>query len=445
MPAILATPDGWPRIALAAVGQYDPDEGLGAAEHVGAWAAWRQAVASSPDMLIALVGRAGLRGRGGAGYPTANKWRLARSQDDPDRVVIANGIEADPGAFVDRTLMELDPHGVIEGTALAAYAIGARRAYVAVNAEYGLAVERLRAAAAAAEDAKYLGPSATDRGSDVQIEVRPLRGAFVLGEETVLIRALQSQRGMPDQRPPFPSVRGLDGHPTVVNNVETLASVPWIVRHTAEAFAAAGRNGLAGTKLVQVSGNARLTGVAEVPMGTPLRAILDDVGGGMATGSAFKAVLVGGPAGGFLPESRLDTPLDPAALEAAGAILGSGQILVVDQRACVVELGRLMERFMSDESCGKCIPCRIGTRRLFELAGRATAGRARPTDPQLLMDLAADVRDGSLCGHGILAPNPLTSGMRYFRDEFDAHFNAATCPAGVCNLLRVTPVAAAPR
>ncbi|HXQ96589.1 MAG TPA: NADH-ubiquinone oxidoreductase-F iron-sulfur binding region domain-containing protein [Candidatus Acidoferrales bacterium] len=445
MPAILATPADWPRITLAAAGQYDPDEGLAAAERVGAWAAWRQAVGSSPDGLVALVARAGLRGLGGAGYPTADKWRSARSQEDPERVVIANGIEADPGAFVDRTLMELDPHAVIEGTALAAYAVGARRACVAVNAAYGLAVNRLRAAVAAAEDAGYLGPRAAERGLDLQVEVRPLQGAFVLGEETVLIHALQSDRGMPDQRPPFPSVRGLDGHPTVVNNVETLAAVPWIVRQGAEAFAAAGRNGLPGTKLVQVSGNARLTGVAEVPMGTPLREILDQVAGGMSDGSTFKALLVGGPPGGFLPESRLDTPLDPDALQAAGGILGSGLILVVDQRACMVELGRVMERFMSDESCGKCIPCRIGTRRLFELTDRATSGRARPTDPQLLLDLAADVRDGSLCGHGILAPNPLISGMRYFRDEFDAHFNAGTCPAGVCNPLRVTPVAAAPR
>jgi len=443
MPTILTTPAGWTRVTLDAAGKYAPDDGIAGAEAAGAWAAWRQAVASSPESLVSLLARAGLRGRGGAGFPTADKWRLARAQEDPERFVVANGIEADPGAFVDRTLMELDPHAVIEGVALAAYAIGARRAYVAVKAAYGLAVERLRAAVAAAEDAGYIGPNAMDRGFDLQVEVRPLEGAFVLGEETVLIHALQSDRGMPDQRPPFPAARGLDGHPTVVNNVETLASVPWIVRHGAEAFVAAGRNGLAGTKLVQLSGNARRTGIAEVPMGTPLHEILDQVGGGMAEGSTLKAVLVGGPAGGFLPETVMDTHLDPASLGAAGAILGSGQILVVDQRACIVDLGRVMERFMSDESCGKCIPCRIGTRRLYELTTRATSGRPRPTDPDLLTSLAADVRDGSLCGHGILAPNPLTSGMRYFRDEYDAHFTAGTCPAGVCHPLLVTPVAAA--
>ena len=442
MVAILSTPPEWASVTLETAGRYDPDAGLSAAERAGAWSAWRQALASGPEALVDLVARAGLRGRGGAGYPTADKWRVARAQDDPERIVVANGIEADPGALVDRTLMELDPHAVVEGTALAALAVGARTAIIAVNADYGLAIERLRGAVTAAEDAGYLG-SAPGQGVELRVEVRPLRGAFVLGEETVLLRALRSDRGMPEQRPPYPAVRGLDGHPTVVNNVETLAAIPWIVRHGAEAFTAAGRNGQAGTKLVQLAGSARQTGVAEVPLGTPLREILERVGGGMMAGSTLKALLVGGPAGGFLPESALDTPLDPAALGTAGACLGSGQLLVVDQRACLVELGRLMERFMSDESCGKCIPCRIGTRRLYEIADRATAGRPRPTDPQLLLDLAADVHDGSLCGHGILAPNPLTSGMRYFRDEFDAHFSAGTCPAGVCQPLRVTTVAAA--
>ena len=447
MPALLDTPQGWTRVTLAAAGRYDPEAGrrdpaagLAAAEQAGAWSAWRQALAGTPDDLLTLVARAALRGRGGAGYPTADKWRAARLSDDPERIVVANGIEADPGAFVDRTLMELDPHAVVEGTALAALAIGATRAYIAVKADYSTAVERLRAAVAAAEDAGYIGPNAMDRGFDLQIEVRPLQGAFVLGEETVLLHALQSDRGMPDQRPPFPSARGLDGHPTVVNNVETLASVPWIVRNGPEAFAAAGRGGLAGTKLVQLAGSVSRAGVAEVPMGTPLREILDVAGGGMPAGRTLKALLVGGPAGGFLPPAALDTPLDPAALADAGAIVGSGQILVVDDRACIVELGRLMERFMSDESCGKCVPCRIGTRRLFEIATRATSGRPRPTDPDLLLSLSADVRDGSLCGHGILAPNPLTSGMRYFRAEYDAHF-AGTCPAGVCHPLRVAPVA----
>ncbi len=443
MATILATPAEWAHVTLAGAGRYHPEEGLAAAERAGAWSAWRQAMTTGPETLIALIDRAGLRGLGGAGYPTAAKWQAARAQDDTVRHVVANGIEADPGALADRTLMELDPHAVVEGAALAAYAVGAGTVHIAVKAAYGLAVERLRAAVAAAEDAGYIGVNAMDRGFDLHVAVRPLQGAFVLGEETVLIHGLQSDRGMPDQRPPYPTAHGLDGHPTVVNNVETLASVPWIVRNGAEAFAAAGHNGLAGTKLVQLSGSARQTGVAEVPMGTPLREVLERVGGGMAAGSTLKAVLVGGPAGGFLPESALDTPLDPVALAAAGAILGSGQILVVDQRACIVELGRLMERFMSDESCGKCIPCRIGTRRLYEIAERATAGRPRPADPQLLRDLSADVRDGSLCGHGICAPNPLTSGVRYFGDEYDAHFTAGTCPAGVCQPLRVTTVAAA--
>jgi NADH:ubiquinone oxidoreductase subunit F (NADH-binding) len=446
MARILETPASWTRVTLGSAGGYDPDEGIAAAERAGAWSAWRQALAASPEALIGVVGRAGLRGRGGAGFPTADKWRITRGQESTIRYVVANGIEADPGAQADRVLMELDPHAVVEGTALAAYAVGASEAFIAVKAGYAVATERLRAAVAAAEDAGYIGTNAMDRGFDLRIDVRPLEGAFVLGEETVLIRALQSDRGMPDQRPPYPAVRGLHDRPTVVNNVETLASVPWIVRNGAEAFVAAGRDGHPGTKLVQLTGTARRPGVAEVPAGITLREILDTVGGGMAEGSTLKAVLVGGPAGGFLPPDALDVPLDAAALAAAGAILGSGQLLVVDQRACIVELGRLMERFMSDESCGKCIPCRIGARRLYEIADRYTSGRPRPNDPRLLADLAADVRDGSLCGHGVNAPNPLTSGMRYFGDEYEAHISGGTCPAGVCQPLRVVPAAAgAPR
>ena len=432
MPRLLETTRDWQRVTLANAGAYDPAAGIAGAERAGAWSAWRRALEGTPDALIALVTASGLRGRGGAGFPTGRKWRTTRAQESRVRYVIANGVEADPGALLHRTLMELDPHAVVEGTALAAWGVGAREAIIAVKADYRVAIDRLRAAVAAAEAAGYLGPNAMDRGFDLMIDVRPVEGAFVLGEETVLIRALQADRGMPEQRPPYPAERGLRSQPTVVNCVETLAAVPWIVRNGAEAFAATGRNGQAGTKLVQVSGAAQATGVAEVPLGTTLGEVLDAVGGGMANGSTLKALLVGGPAGGFLPADALDTPLEPDALEAAGAILGSGQILVVDQRACIVELGQLMERFMADESCGKCIPCRIGARRLYEIATRFTTGRPRPNDPALLLDLAADVRDGSLCGHGVNAPNPLTSGMRYFRGEYEAHFTGAACPAGVC-------------
>jgi NADH:ubiquinone oxidoreductase subunit F (NADH-binding) len=442
MTQLLPTPADWPRVSLARAGAYDPDAGFVAAEKAGAWAAWRQAVdGKPPEALVRLVDQAGLRGRGGAGYPTAAKWRACREHESDVRYAVANGYEADPGAFLDRTLMELDPHAVVEGLAIAAYAVGATRAFVAVKADYALAIERVRAAVAGAEDAGYIGANAMDAGFDLEIEVRPVQGAFVLGEETVLLRALEGKRGMPEQRPPYPTEKGLLGRPTIVHNVETLAAVPWIVANGADAFAATGNGPASGTKLVQLAGAIARAGVAEVPLGTPLGEIVEQVGGGVAGKGKLKAVLVGGPAGGFLPASALDTPLEAEALRKAGAILGSGSLLVLDQTACVVELGRLLERFMSDESCGKCVPCRIGTRRLFEIADRFTGGRPRPTDVQLLQDLSSDISAGSLCGHGINAPNPLLSGMRYFAEEFEAHINAGICPAGVCRPLRIASAA----
>ena len=442
---ILPTPSGWPRVALARAGQYDPDAGLADAERAGAWAAWRKASTShTPEYVIRLVDAARLRGRGGAGYPAAAKWRTCRAQDSDERYLVANGYEADPGVAVARTLMELDPHGVVEGAVLAAFAAGAGEAVIAVKAEYALAIRRLTEAVEAADNAGLIGINAMNAGLDLRVTIRPVSGAFVLGEETVLLKAIEGRRGMPEQRPPYPAVKGLFGRPTVVNSVETLAAVPWIVQHGGEAFAAIGTPGATGTKLVQLSGAVRESGIAEVPLGTPVREIVTAVGGGLASGSRLKAVLVGGPAGGFLPAGELDVALEPGALGAAGAILGSGSLLVVDQHSCIVELGRLMERFMSDESCGKCIPCRIGARRLYEIADRVTGGRPRPTDVQLLADLSADVRDGSLCGHGINAPNPLTSGMRYFAEEYAAHIEQGVCPAGVCRPLRVATVAGSP-
>ena len=438
MARLLPTPDGWPRVTLARAGTYDPADGLPAAEERGAWAAWRHAVdAYPPGALVRLMDEADLVGRGGAGYPAARKWRTCRAQASPVRYAVANGYEADPGSAVDRTLMELDPHAVLEGLALAAYAVGAREAFLAVRADYGLAVERLQAAVDQADEAGYIGTNAMDAGFDLVIEVRPLRGAAIIGEETALLRALEGRRAMPDQRPPHPEVRGLFGKPTVVHSVETLAAVPWIVQHGPAAFASLERNGCTGTKLVQLSGAVREAGIAEIPLGTPLREIVERVGGGPPEGSTLKAVLVGGPAGGFLPPDLLDTPLDPAALRAVGAILGSGSITVLDQRACIVDAGRVLERYMSDEACGKCIPCRIGTLRLYEIADRITTGRPRPTDRALLGDLSADVRDGSLCGHGINAPHPLTSGLRHFAAEYDAHIRDGVCPAGVCRPLCV--------
>jgi NADH-quinone oxidoreductase subunit F len=434
---IIKTRRRWPSVLLARAGRYDPEAGLAAAEGAGAWAAWKQAVSSiGPEALIRLVERSGLRGRGGAGFPTGRKWRICRSQESARRFVVANGYEADPGALADRTLMELDPHGVVEGLTLAAFAVGAHEAIIAVKADYATARQRLGAAIRAAEEAGYIGSDALGTGYDIHIELRALRGAFVLGEETVLLNALEGKRAMPEQRPPYPAVRGLWGEPTVVNNVETLVAVPWIVSNGADAFAGIGLPEAPGTTLVQVTGAVARPGVVEAPLGTKLSALLE-AAGGMATGTTPKAVLVGGPSGGFLPGDALGTALTFTALAEAGAILGSRTILALDESACIVDLATLMERFMSDESCGKCIPCRIGTKRLTEIGERFTGGRSRPTDVQLLGDLSADVRDGSLCGHGITAPNPLVTGMRYFAQEFEDHIVRSTCPAGVCRPLGV--------
>jgi len=430
---VLAGEKGWPHVLFGR--SYDADAGLAAAERAGAWSAWRTTTADlGPETLIRLVGEAGLRGRGGGAYPTADKWRTCRAQPSATRYVVANGYEADPGSATDRTLMEHDPHGVLEGVALAAYAVGATRAFVAVRADATVAVRRLAAALREAEEAGLIGHDSAGKGIALRIELRELQGAFVVGEETVLLRAIEGKRAMPDQRPPYPAVRGLWEEPTVVNNVATLAAVPWIVTNGAAAFRKLGAADEPGTALVHISGAVKEPGVLEVPTGTPLKAIVKAAGG--ETGK-LKAVLVGGPSGGFLPADALGTAYGRASLHEVGAIVGSGSILVVDQGACIVELATLLERFMSDESCGKCIPCRIGTRRLVELGERFTGGRPRPGDVQLLTDLSADIRDGSLCGHGITAPNPLTSGMRYFAAEFEDHISRSTCPAGVCSPLRV--------
>jgi len=387
--------------------------------------------------VLRTVADAGLRGRGGAGHATADKWRFAVAIEADQRYVIANGFEADPGAQLDRTLMERDPHAVVEGTALAAYAIGARHAYICVRSGAATARRRLAAAVDAALEAGYLGADALGSGFDLEIEVVEVPGGFVVGEETVLIRALENKRAQPDQRPPYPAQNGLWERPTVVNNVETLALVPWIVANGATEFAAIGDRANPGTTLVQISGAVGRPGIAEVPTGVTVGRLIEEVGGGVRAGASLKAVLVGGPAGGFLPADGLDVAFGAAALEEAGAIWGSGTLVAVDAGTCLVEMATLLGRYLSDESCGKTIPCRIGVRRMYEIGARATTGLARPTDQQLLTDLAADIRDGALCGLERCAPNPFMSGMRYFAAEFEDHFVRGTCPAGVC---ATTPV-----
>ena len=431
---ILTSPKGQPSILTARFGTYAADGALAAAEEAGAWAAWKKTVGSTnPPALVRLIADSGLRGRGGGGYPTGAKWRAAASETADERYVIANGFEADPGARLDRTLMENDPHAVVEGLAIAAYAIGARRAYIALRERSTLAKQRLEAAIRLAEEQGYVGSNALNTGVDIHIEVVSVPGGMVVGEETVLIRAIENKRAQPDQRPPYPTQTGLYGRPTVVNNVETLALVPWIVANGAKAFAGIGDSDNPGTTLVQITGAVTTPGIVEVPLGMSIKKLLD-IAGGIGTG---KAVLVGGPAGGFLPPAELDTLYTATALNEKGAMWGSGSIVVAGPETCLVDMATTLERYMSDESCGKTIPCRIGVRRLYEFGQRATTGMSRPTDAQIMLDLAADVRAGALCGLEYCAPNPFLTGMRYFADEFNAHFTRGTCPAGVCSPVRV--------
>jgi NADH:ubiquinone oxidoreductase subunit F (NADH-binding) len=447
----LKTPAGWPTILLrpqrlpggrAGVGgtlATDPAAALDAAVADGAFDALKKAVRElGPDATIAVVAASGLRGRGGAGFPTGEKWRAAATREAPRRYVVANGYGADPATFTDRALLETDPFAVLEGLAIAAFAIGATEAAIAVRAEDAEAVRRLEAAVGSAEEAGFLGHDLLGSGRDVTVTVQPVRGAYMLGEETVLLKALEGRRGQPEQRPPYPTERGLFGMPTVVQNVQTLAAVPWILINGPETFAGIGSKASPGTILVQVRGGAR-EGVAEVPLGTPLREVIGL--GGAARGHALKAVIVGGPAGGLLPPDVLDTPYEFDALRAVGAHIGSGSVVAADDRACVVDLGRILTSFCSTEACGKSIPCRIGTRRLVEVAERIATGRPMPTDPQRLTDLASDIVESGLCEHERLATLPLTSGMRYFRSELDEHILRSSCPAGVCQPIAV-PVGA---
>lgn len=431
---IMPPPKGTPAILTGRFGRYEPEGTLAAAEQAGAWAAWKSSAKTlSPQAVIRLVSDAGLRGRGGAGFPTATKWRAAAAVSADRRYVVANGFEADPGAMVDRTLMESDPHAVVEGLALAAYAIGATHAFIAVRASLVTAVRRMTIAVRLAEEAGYIGSDALGAGFDLHVEVVPVQGGMVVGEETVLIKALENKRAQPEQRPPYPSTRGLWGRPTVVNNVETLALVPWIVANGSAAFAAIGDDQHPGTTLVQFSGSVKDPGIAEVPVGMSVRRMLELAG----PAKDLKAVLVGGPAGGFLPPAELDALYTPAGLSAKGAMCGSGTIVVVGPDTCLVDMATTLERFLSDESCGKTIPCRIGLRRLYELGERAASGLSRPADAGVLLQLGNDVRAAALCGLEYCAPNPLLSGMRYFADEFDQHFAHGTCPAGVCSQMRV--------
>ena len=423
--AILETPKGWPAILL-------PRKGARTATDPGSFDGLRRAVRDlGPTGTIAVIAASGLRGRGGAGFPAADKWRTAAGTAAAGRVVVANGYGADPSSQSDRALMERNPFALIEGLAIAAFAIGAGEAIIAIRAGATGTRAVLDDAIAAAARAGYVGANVFGTGWHLEITVQTVQGAYLLGEETILLKALAGKRGQPEQRPPHPATRGLRDLPTVVHNVQTLAAVPWILANGPDAFAAIGAPESPGTILVQVRGGNR-SGVAEVPLGTPLREVAG-LAGPLGRGRSIKALLVGGPSGGILPPEAIDTPYTFDALRAAGAHVGSGSVVVADDRACIVDLARVLTRYCADEACGKTIPCRIGVRRLSEIGDRLADGTSRAGDLDLLTDLAADIVGSALCDHERLATLPLMSGMRYFRAELDEHLERSSCPAGVCH------------
>lgn len=393
-------------------------------------------VEMTPEQVCQEVLASGLRGRGGAGFPTGRKWEFARVQKAQPKYVICNGDEGDPGAFMNRSLMEGDPHRVLEGMIIVGYAIGATQGMFYVRAEYPLAVRRLRAAIAQAEAQGLLGDNILGSGFSFHVSVREGAGAFVCGEETALLASIEGERGMPRPKPPFPAVSGLYGQPTIINNVETLGNLASIIMNGAEWFRGTGTEKSAGTKTFALTGKVRNTGLVEVPMGCTLREMIFDIGGGIPGGKKFKAVQVGGPSGGCLPEEMLDLPLDYDSLQAKGAMVGSGGLVVIDEDNCIVEVARFFMQFIQRESCGKCVACREGTKQMLALLEKIVGGRATMEDLDLLEEVALVVKDASLCGLGKTAANPVLSTMRYFRDEYLAHVQGRTCPAGVCAAFR---------
>ena len=422
------------RIALHSCGTIDPEdinEALGA----GAFKGLQRALQMDRMAVIQEVLDSGLRGRGGGGFPTGRKWLFAYQQPEGEKYVVCNGDEGDPGAFMDRSVLEGDPLSVIEGMMIAGYAIGAQHGYFYVRAEYPIAVERLRIAIGQAEKMGLLGDNILGTNFCFRIQVRLGAGAFVCGEETALLNSIEGQRGMPRPRPPFPAVKGLWGKPTIINNVETLACVPYILREGAAKFASYGTERSKGTKVFALGGKVNNVGLVEVPMGTTLRELIYDIGGGIPNGKKFKAIQTGGPSGGCLTAEDLDAAIDYDNLVAKGSMMGSGGAIVMDEDNCMVDVARFYMDFICDESCGKCSPCRIGTKRMYELLTKITEGRATLQDLTDLEELAQNVRSNSLCGLGQTAPNPILSTLAHFRDEYIAHIVDKKCPAHVCKNL----------
>ena len=390
----------------------------------------------NPDNVIDTIIKSGLRGRGGGGFPTGMKWKFTAANRGGKSYVVCNGDEGDPGAFMDRSVMEGDPHKLLEGIAIAAYAVGADEAYIYVRAEYPLAIKRLRKAIAQAEERHFLGENIMGSGFNLTIHIKEGAGAFVCGEETALIASIEGERGMPRPKPPFPANKGLFGRPTLINNVETLANVPVIILKGADWFNSMGTETSKGTKTFALTGEVNNTGLIEVPMGTTLREIVFDIGGGIRGGKKFKAVQIGGPSGGCLTEEHLDIPMDYDNLIKAGAMVGSGGLVVMAEDTCIVEVARFFMNFTQNESCGKCVPCREGTKNMLKILQKIVAGKATMKDLDLLEEIAHTIKDGSLCGLGKTAPNPVLSTLKYFRDEYIAHIKDHKCPAGVCTAMK---------
>ena len=422
------------RIALRNCGIIDP-ENIAAYTEAGGYTALKKALGMTPEAVIDVIKTSGLAGRGGAGFPTWFKWNAARQSAGEEKYLICNADEGDPGAFMDRAVIESDPHNLIEGMLIGAYAIGAKHAVVYVRAEYPLAIKRLKNAIAQATEQGIIGRNifGTDFSCDFMIKAGA--GAFVCGEETALIESLEGHRGMPRLKPPFPAQSGFWRKPSNINNVETFANIAWIINNGGEAFAAMGTEGSKGTKVFAVTGKVRRSGLVEIPMGKTLRDVIFDIGGGMKTDRPFKAVQMGGPSGGCIPADLIDTVIDYKALGATGAIMGSGGMVVMDESTCMVGMAKFFLDFTAKESCGKCIHCRIGTKRMLEMLERITKGDGKEGDIELLEELCYSVKDGALCGLGQTAPNPVLTTIKYFRDEYEAHIREKKCPAGECSAL----------
>jgi len=392
----------------------------------------QKAFEKGPEFVIDQVKRSQLRGRGGAGFPTWRKWRFCRDAKADTKYLICNADEGDPGAFMNRSLIEGDPHALIEGMIISGYALGASTGYIYCRAEYPLALERLRLAIHQAEICGLLGENILNSGFDFEIKIKEGAGAFVCGEETALIRSIEGKRGMPTPRPPFPAVSGLWGKPTIINNVETLACVSLILQNGSDWFAEYGTENSKGTKTISLVGKVKNSGLTEVPLGISLRELIFDIGGGIVNDKPFKAVQTGGPSGGCIPESLLDTPVDYDALNEAGTIMGSGGVVVMDDDTCMVDFARYFLTFAEKESCGKCVPCRLGTKQLLSILEDIVGGRGKPEDIELLEELAVEIKKGSLCGLGQTAPNPVLTTIRYFWHEYEAHIFEKSCPAKKC-------------